>query len=146
MPRKKTRKTLKRELMLLAKNHIKERDNYTCRRCSRQVYGTNCHASHIIPVSADGRLSYEPLNMIVLCYRCHVWWHEEPCESGMWYRSTYPDNWRYLSAMRQENASKGTIPLQWFHEAIKWFEEAAVDEPTEGSSEARTEGSETTPA
>ena len=117
--RKKTpRQKAKEKLMLLAKKSVYERDNYTCKRCQRQVYGKNCHASHIIPVSADGRLAFNPLNMKVLCYKDHLWWHENPCESGMWYRSTFPENWRYLQAEKLKNATLGSIPLSWFEEQI----------------------------
>ncbi len=124
--RKKTpRQKAKEECMLLAKAHVYSRDNYTCQRCSSQVYGKNCHASHIIPVSADGRLAIDYRNMKVLCYRCHLWWHETPCESGMWFRSTFPSMWRFVQSEKLNNAGMGTIPIDWYREWIVWYREQA---------------------
>lgn len=122
MAKRNRRTTLKNKLMLLAKDFVKRRDNYTCQRCSRQVYRGNCHASHVIPISADGRLSFEPWNMKVLCYRCHAWWHEHPCESGMWFREEFADRWGLLEQEKLANRGKGTIPLGWLEERIDWFE------------------------
>jgi len=128
------RQRAKEQCLLLAKAHVYARDNYTCQRCSRQVYAKNCHASHIIPVSADGRLAVDYRNMKVLCYGDHLWWHENPCESGMWYRTTYPAMWRWLHLKKIENAAKGPIKLDWFQEWIDWYEgQNVTDERTDDS-------------
>jgi len=64
-------------------------------------------------------------DMIVLCYRCHLWWHETPCESGMWFRSTFPGMWNFVCAEKMNNAGMGKIPISWYREWIEWYKEQA---------------------
>lgn len=100
---KKPIKGLKKKLEKLVKDYIKERDNYTCQKCGVKVQGTNCHASHVIPVSRSGYLQFEPLNMKVLCYHDHInWWHKHPVESGQWFRDTFPERWEYLDNLHKQ--------------------------------------------
>jgi len=56
------------------KVEIRERDDYTCRRC--EEYGKEVH--HKEPVSIGGD-KYDPDNLEVLCQKCHqyVHWHTE---------------------------------------------------------------------
>lgn len=98
---KKPNKTLlKKKLEKLVKDYIKKRDDYTCQRCGVVVEGSNCHASHVIPVSRSGYLQFEPLNMKVLCYHDHInWWHKHPIEAGKWYTDKFPERWEYLEAL-----------------------------------------------
>ena len=56
------KRKLKDKLEKIVKKIVKERDNYTCQKCGKFVEGVNCHASHVIPVSRDGRLAFDPLN------------------------------------------------------------------------------------
>ena len=98
--KKKNKTVLKKKLEKLVKDYIKKRDDYTCQRCGLVVEGSNCHASHVIPVSRSGYLQFEPLNMKVLCYHDHInWWHKHPVEAGQWYTDTFPDRWKYLSEL-----------------------------------------------
>lgn len=83
---------LKAKLEPLVKEYVKRRDNYTCLKCGRVVSGSNCHASHIFSVGAYPNLKFDPDNMKVLCYHCHLnWWHKNPLESGEWFRHNYAD-------------------------------------------------------
>jgi len=101
--KKKSVTKLKKELMLLVKQAIKERDEYTCQYCGEKVEGSNCHASHVIPVSAGNRLAFDPLNLKVLCYHHHInWWHKEPTASGDWFKAKFPERWKYLEEHRNE--------------------------------------------
>ena len=123
MARKRKKKTkrqkLKDTLEKLVKDFVRDRDNYTCQKCSRQVYGTNCHASHVIPVSRDLRLAFDPLNLKVLCFHDHInWWHKNPVESGDWFTRTFPERWEYIQDRLRRNATLGTIPLEWFEQRI----------------------------
>lgn len=101
---KTSRQKLKEKIEKLVKQQVKERDNYTCQHCGKaNLEGANCHASHVIPVSASGRLQFDPLNLKALCYHCHLnWWHKNPLESGEWFRQTFPDRWEYLEKIKQE--------------------------------------------
>ena len=101
--KKKSVTKLKKELMILVKTAIKIRDNYTCQYCGLKVEGSNCHASHVIPVSAGNRLAFDPLNLKVLCYHHHInWFHKNPLESGEWFRTKFPERWEYLKVHRNE--------------------------------------------
>jgi len=123
MRKKKTeRKKIKDKLEKAVKLFVKERDNYICQRCGKKVEGVNCHASHVIPVSRDGRMAFDPENLKVLCYHDHInWWHKAPLESGDWFRKKFPDRLKNLERKHLENQSLGTIPLQWFYDEMEKY-------------------------
>ena len=124
MKRKSTpRKKIKKKLELLVKSFVKERDNYTCQYCGKKVTGSNCHASHVVPVSQDGRLAYDPLNLKVMCYHHHInFWHLNPVDSGRWFMSKFPERWVYLEEQKKINQKLGTIKIDWYEERIKTME------------------------
>lgn len=96
-------KKLKDELDKLVKEVIKIRDDYTCQHCGKKVEGSNCHGSHVIPVSRGNALRWDELNLKTLCYHCHInWWHKNPTESGEWFKSKFPDRWAYLQTYKNE--------------------------------------------
>lgn len=129
--KKTVRQKLKDELEQLVKDFVRRRDNYTCRRCGRQVYGTNCHCSHVVPVSACGRLEFDPANMIVMCYHDHInWWHKHPIESGKWFLTNWPQTAEYLHIQQRLHNGSGTIPLTWFEERIKIYQIGVSQEGT----------------
>lgn len=125
--KKKTpRQALKKRLELLVKEYVKKRDNYTCQRCGKKVEGTNCHASHVIPVSRSGRLQFDPINMKVLCYHDHInWWHKHPVEAGKWFVDTFPERWEYLETVYKE----GSKPIKQYEleELISKYESGVTD-------------------
>jgi len=89
-----------KKLEKLVKDYVKRRDEYTCQKCGKVVEGSNCHASHVIPVSRSGYLQFDPMNMKVMCYHDHInWWHKHPVEAGKWYTDTFPERWEYLQAL-----------------------------------------------
>lgn len=122
--RKKTRRRkLKDKLEKLVKDFVRNRDDFTCQRCHRRVEGTNCHASHVIPVSLDGRLDFDAQNLKVLCFHHHInWWHKHPTESGPWFIENFPERWEYLQGRLRVHAGLGTIHLNWFEDRIAEFD------------------------
>ena len=124
MKRKSTpRKKIKKKLELLVKSFVKKRDNYTCQWCRKQVVGANLHASHVVPVSQDGRLAYDPINLKSLCFHCHMnKWHKNPIEASRWFLSTFPERWVYLEEQKKINQRLGTIKIDWYEERIKTME------------------------
>lgn len=99
MPRKPSRKLLIKKLDDTVKQLVKIRDNYTCQKCHKVVTGTNCHASHVIPVSSGNKLRWDLLNLKVLCYHDHInWWHKNPLEACEWFKNKFPDRWAYLES------------------------------------------------
>jgi len=108
---KKPNKTLlKKKLEKLVKDYVKKRDDYTCQHCGKVVEGANCHASHVIPVSRSGYLQFDPLNMKVLDYHCHInWWHKHPVEAGKWFTDTFPERWEYLNNLHIQRLKPMTV-------------------------------------
>ena len=101
---------LKKKLLELIKTYVKKRDNYTCQRSGQKVEGSNCHVSHVIPVSHGNALAFDPLNMKVLSYHNHInWWHKNPLEAAEWFKTKFPDRWEYLQKHKND--------------VVKWKEE-----------------------
>lgn len=64
---------------------IKERDNWTCQRCST-VYpkkSQGLHAAHIFSRRFK-RTRLDPLNGVALCFGCHMHFHSNPLEFHKW--------------------------------------------------------------
>jgi 5-methylcytosine-specific restriction endonuclease McrA len=102
-PKKENVSALKKKLMILVKQFVRERDDYTCQYCHKKVEGSNCHVSHVIPVSHGNRLAFEAVNMKILCYHHHInWWHKNPLESAEWFKRTFPTRWAYLEEHKNE--------------------------------------------
>jgi len=88
---------IKKELEDLVKVVAKERDNWTCQKCGKEVTGLGAHASHVIPVSASQFLRFDLQNLKCLCYHCHFnWWHKNPLEASEWFKNKFPERHEYL--------------------------------------------------
>jgi 5-methylcytosine-specific restriction endonuclease McrA len=89
--------TLRKRLETLVKDFVKKRDKNICQRCGKYVEGSDCHGSHVIPVSAGNQFRFDPINIKVLCYHCHLnWFHKNPLEAAKWFREKFPDRYEYL--------------------------------------------------
>lgn len=103
------RSQIRKKLDLLVKDIVKKRDRYTCQHCHKLVSGSNCHVSHVIPVSASLDLAYDLNNLKVLCYHCHInWWHKNPIEAGQWFREAFHDRAAYL----EREKAKPKFPIK----------------------------------
>ncbi len=110
------RKKLIKKLDNLSKDVVRKRDGTTCQHCYKHAEGKNRHVSHVIPVSAGNKLRWEPLNMKIMCYHCHInWWHKNPTESGEWFKETFPDRWEYL----QNNRGTAKFSIQDLEDKIE---------------------------
>ena len=61
------------------RKHIKERDNYLCQICIRELYETkrkynpeDLQVHHAIPINVDGDLKLDKNNLITLCSMHHA--------------------------------------------------------------------------
>lgn len=104
---KKTKKVsvskLKATLLKLVKSYIHIRDNDTCQKCGKQVEGSNCQVSHVIPVSHGNALAFDPMNMKIMCHHDHLsWWHKNPLEASAWFKIAFPKRWKYLEAHKND--------------------------------------------
>lgn len=80
-----------------AKEVAKKRDKYTCQKCGKVVSGSDCHGSHVRPVSSGNQFRFDIRNIKVLCYHCHInWWHKNPIEAAEWFKEKFPDRYEYL--------------------------------------------------
>lgn len=71
-----------------------------CERCGRT--DVTFDWSHVV-----GRhnltLRWDILNALCLCFQCHrFFWHEEPLESGAWFKQKFPERWQYLVENRNK--------------------------------------------
>lgn len=102
-PKKVSISKLKKKLLELVKTQVRLRDDYMCQHCGKYVTGSNCHVSHVSPVSHGNRLAFDMQNMQVLCYHCHLnWWHKNPLEAGIWFKATFPKQDAYIEAHKNE--------------------------------------------
>lgn len=92
---------LKKECDALVKEIVSIRDKDICQKCGKKVYGSNRQRSHVIPVSAGNKLAFDPMNIKVLCYYCHIqWWHKNPLEAQAWFKRKFPERFEYLMSNR----------------------------------------------
>ena len=95
------KKKKRKELLSRAKKVVYARDKDICQHCDKKCIWSDRHASHVIPVSATGRLALYPLNMKVLCYHCHLnWRHKNPIEAGRWFERKFPDRVKELERLQ----------------------------------------------
>lgn len=95
------KKKKRKELLSRAKKVVYARDKDICQHCDKKCIWSDRHASHVIPVSATGRLALYPLNMKVLCYHCHLnRRHKNPIEAGRWFESKFPERLKELEKLQ----------------------------------------------
>lgn len=90
---------IKEETEDLAKLLAKKLAGWKCEKCENGIIisGSNCHGSHIIPVSHGNALRFDPMNILCLCYFHHLsWWHKNPVEAGEWFNAKFPDRKKYI--------------------------------------------------
>lgn len=56
-----------------------------------------------MPESHFHSLSADIENIKALCFKCHEWWHLNPCESGKWFAGKFPDRFANLTRKAREN-------------------------------------------
>jgi|SRR3990167_5919575 len=101
MARKTNRQKVIKDLDGLMIDIVRLRDNYTCQHCGKRVTKKNAHVSHVIPRSAGNKLRWDLQNLKVLCFHCHInWWHKNPTEASEWFKSKFPERYKYLQASK----------------------------------------------
>lgn len=101
MTKKTARAKLIKDLDKLSKEVVRKRDGNTCQWCGKWVEGSSRHVSHVFPVSGGNALRWEPLNMKVLCFHCHMnLWHKSPLEAFTWFEKKFPERYIYLKDNR----------------------------------------------
>lgn len=103
-PKKKTNNltTLKNKLWTITREVIIKRDKSTCQWCGKYVEGNNRHVSHVIPKARGNIYRFDLLNLKILCYRCHIKWHDSPIESMRWFEEKFPERLRYIESLQHK--------------------------------------------
>ena len=99
---------IRKECEDLAKLIAKQRAGWVCQKCDNGVIisGSNCHGSHIIPVSHGNVLRFDPINILCLCFFHHrQWWHKNILEAADWFEKTFPERKIYIDE-RKNNIVK----------------------------------------
>jgi len=118
--KKRTRKNIRKDLWDICKVLIRQRDKNICQMCGKYVEGSNCHTSHVIPVSFSLRLAYDLVNLKVLCYHCHLHiWHKNPLLSTAWFRRKFPSRYKYLQKRKKEIHKLGSVKTFELEEWLK---------------------------
>lgn len=106
-----------KECMKLAKAIVRLRDLDTCQKCWKPWPWLHC--SHVMSDWKDTRLSVDPMNMKLLCYRDHFhYWHKHPLDASEWFKEKFPERYEYLVEKYKEPKT-GSIELSWREETYK---------------------------
>ena len=64
-----------------------------CQRCGRTntLVPSHCHSKKAYP-----HLRHDLLNLLLLCDKCHRWWHSRPIQSWEWFVQKWEDRYEYL--------------------------------------------------
>lgn len=105
---------------VLASNLAKHRDKYRCLRCGRSAEaGWKIDGSHIKPKGTHKSMSADVENIKALCSNCHRWWHANPTESGLWFKTTFPAWHKELTLMAMKPIPMGKFEWKKKYEALK---------------------------
>ena len=111
---------LKTKIETEAKRLAKQRDKYICQKCGKKVSGSKAHGSHVIPKSRSQLLRFDIMNIKCLCMFCHIrWWHLYPTDSGIWFRETFPDRYKYLERLKNEKKQWKRFELEELYKQLK---------------------------
>ena len=111
MAKRSERKRLTKRLDDLCREIVRIRDNNTCQKCRKYISGHDSHPSHVVAKGKGASLRrFDLLNIKLLCFHCHRWWHDNPTESGPWFLANFPARDAYLQIYRNGKPAKITTP------------------------------------
>jgi len=107
MPRRSERKKLTDRLDSLCREVVRIRDDNRCQKCGKEVEGHDSHPSHVVAKGNGASLRrFDLLNIKLLCFHHHRWWHDHPTESGVWFAEKWPHREKYLEIYRYGKPAK----------------------------------------
>jgi hypothetical protein len=112
----------------MANNYIIGKDDDLCRQIlllrDKKCQGPKCTATEsLVPSHCYGKKAYpnlrhDPLNLLLLCDKCHKeFWHKYPAAAWTWFEEEWPERYNYLVV-----AKNRIIKLNEIH-----YREVAVD-------------------
>ena len=118
---------------------VRERDEFTCRKCGRQDKRVEC--AHIYS-RKNRALRWEPTNATSLCYYCHLQWsHREPLEFAEWIKEQLGEE-RFAELTRKAKgaAAKTSIDLEAVNQRLDAELKAIDDAKRVGNASAYLKG------
>ncbi len=92
------RRKMVRERDAEVREEVFERDGRRCVRCNSDKA---IAPSHVYPKGKYPRLRFLEVNILTMCYGCHIhWWHKHPIESAEWFLKTFPDRAKQLALLK----------------------------------------------
>lgn len=103
MTKKRTKTAWRNKLDKLCRTAVRLIFDNRCARCKKYIEGANSHPHHII-AKGNAKVSkrrFDLLNIILLCFRCHRSWHDNPVDGMEWFNnSEYKSRLEYLERYR----------------------------------------------
>lgn len=103
---------------------------YTCQRCGKTDGQMEC--SHIFS-RKNRTIRWAKDNAMCKCHTCHRWWHENPTESGNWFRNMVGEGF-YSLLLERKNAKVKVSKLEeeeiakHYREQLKLMESGEQDD------------------
>lgn len=88
----------------LTRQVVKERDGYTCQRCSSTAHTTTIDWAHLLGRNVAPSLRWDLDAAIALCRRCHIEFTAHPTAWRIWIARRYPGRWEILNLRRRDPA------------------------------------------
>lgn len=100
----KRKSRLKAQLWEVMKTYIKQRDKMTCQWCGKKITSPHdAHTSHVKSKKLYPNLKFDPMNLKLLCYHCHIQkWHKDPDDAITWFKNKFFDRWQYIIANKDK--------------------------------------------
>lgn len=91
------------------------RDDYTCQRCTKGRMATTLHPHHVIRRGHSKKLKYDVDNGLTLCEGCHLWWHQNDVDAGIWFVERWQARWDVLCQRRTEYSQESSsVPRDYW--------------------------------
>ena len=120
---KSKRKKVEDKIWSVVREIVYIRDKSICQMCGK-YQEKGLHGSHVFGRGAyrDPYIKWEPLNVKLLCYYCHMKWASSPVESGKWFADKFPERLEYLEQLIIDRKFTGTVSLvdlEEMHDKLK---------------------------
>lgn len=89
-----------------------------CEKCGNTSFNSTLQHAHVVG-RGNMTLRWDIINGMCLCASCHLWWHHEPIDSGVWFRQRFPERMEYLDVARLKFTKRSISDYQELLDNIK---------------------------